>query len=79
MRTISNALMNNPRGIAVTDTDELYIANETPARILVYASASTLNGNIAPTRVVTAAVLNTARDVFIDGAGRMFVQLTDLM
>lgn len=73
IRTITNAVLTQPRGIAITASDELYIANENPPRVFVYANASTLNGNVAPSRTIQTATLNAARDVFVDGAGRLFV------
>jgi K319L-like, PKD domain len=73
VRTITNAVLVQPRGIAISTTGELYIANENPPRVFVYANASTLNGNIAPTRIIQTATLNAARDVFLDNAGRLFV------
>ena len=74
-RTISSAALNNifAPGINFGANDDLYVANRGAAQVLVFANASSINGTVEPTRIITSTVFVDIDDVFIDGNDNMFV------
>lgn len=73
-RQITNAAITQPAGINLDASGNLYIANRATNQILVYASAMNINGNVAPTRVITGnPAFNLPYDVYVDSQDRMFV------
>jgi hypothetical protein len=77
--TISGAAtqLNNPQYIFLDATsDRLFVANTNSSSILVFDNMSTLNGNAAPTRVITSASLATPTDVALD-KGRDLLYVAD--
>jgi hypothetical protein len=73
-RTITNAALTVPIGINLDSSGNLYVANLATNTILVYANAANLNGDVAPTRTITATpAFNNPFDVFIDKDDRMYV------
>lgn len=75
VRTIQSVDLNNPFGINFGANDDLYVANNGNANVVVFAGASALNGNVNATRIITSAVFVGANlfDVFIDGNDTMYV------
>jgi hypothetical protein len=75
VRTIQSVDLNNPFGINFGANDDLYVANNGAATVVVFANASTLNGNVNATRVITSAVFaaGTLFDVFVDQDDTMYV------
>lgn len=75
LRVITSANLNNPFGINFGANNALYVANRNGNNVVVFENASSLNGNVAANRVITSAVFTAGglHDVFVDGAGRMFV------
>ena len=74
-RTIISAALNNPFGINFGANDELYVANNGNANVLVFANASNLNGTVTPDRIITSASFAGANlyDVFIDQDDTIYV------
>src|SRR5215471_6965403 len=59
--------ISNPQYIFVdTAANRLYVANLNGSNILVFEKVSTLNGNQAPSRVLTSASLATPIDLTVD-------------
>lgn len=77
IRTFTSTDVTGPIGINLGANDTLYVANEKAGggSIAVFDNASTLNGAVAATRVITSTAFSaTVLDVFIDVANdRMFV------
>lgn len=72
-RTISgaNTTFNNPTGMFLdTVNDRLYVANFYGASVLVFNNASTINGNVAPSRTISGAktTFQNPIDVWVDTA-----------
>src|SRR5260370_14396023 len=67
--TISGAStqLSNPQYIFLdASNNRLYVANAGGGSILVFDNASTLNGNMSPTRTIASASLATPTDVALD-------------
>lgn len=63
----SSTQLSQPQYIFVdTTTNRMYVANLGAADILVFDSLSTLNGNLAPTRVISSTSLISPIDVALD-------------
>lgn len=67
--------INQPHGIWLDTTrDILYAANTFSLNILVWDNASTIDGNLAPDRVITYSNMGAPVHVFVDSdADRLFV------
>ena len=65
--------MNNPFGINFGSDDDLYVANNGNNNVVVFANASSLNGNVNATRIITSAAFTSVFDVYIDAADTMYV------
>lgn len=72
-RTISSGNMVNPLGIHLAANDDLYVANNGPANVIVFAGASTLNGFVLPNRTVTSSTFGAVFDVDVDASDRLYV------
>jgi hypothetical protein len=74
-RIIASASLNNPFGINFGTNDELYVANNAGGNVLVFSSASLINGTVAPDRIINSASFTGAIlfDVFVDGNDNLFV------
>jgi 6-phosphogluconolactonase (cycloisomerase 2 family) len=69
--------LSNPQYIFLdASADRLFVANANASNILIFDNASTLNGNIAPTRAITSASLATPTDVALD-KGRDLLYVAD--
>jgi 6-phosphogluconolactonase (cycloisomerase 2 family) len=69
--------LSNPQYIFLdAANNRLYVANTGGSSILVFDNASTLNGNVAPTRTITSANLATPTDVALD-SGRDLLYVAD--
>lgn len=75
IRTFTSTDVVQPIGINFGAADTLYVANAGATRsVAVFDNASTLNGAVAATRVITSASFTGLFDVFVDVANdRMFV------
>ncbi len=71
--TTTSGDLNNPIGINFGAGDELYVANSVPNNVLVFANASNLNGDVAPSRIITCTEFDSIFDVFIDAQDKMYV------
>jgi len=71
--TAAAGVINAPTGINFGASDNLYVANNLPNNVLVFANASNLNGVQAPTRVITSAAFLNIWDVFVDGSDNLYV------
>jgi len=72
-RTIKSAALSFPFGINFDANDNLYVANNTDSKILVFANASNRNGTISPDRTLTNAAFAGIFDCFVDAADRLYV------
>ncbi|MBW2183523.1 MAG: hypothetical protein JRF49_06625 [Deltaproteobacteria bacterium] len=74
-RAIASAALINPLGINFGASDDLYVANNGGGNIIVFASASLINGTVAPDRIINSASFVGANlwDVFVDGNDNLFV------
>ena len=75
----SNTQILLPHGVWVDETrDLLYVASPAAGNVLVFENASTVDGNIAPSRVIDHAKMGQPFFVFIDeAANRLFVASVD--
>ena len=73
IRTIASVDINNPTGINFGADDDLYVANNGANNVVVFANASSLNGNVNATRIITSAAFTSVFDVYIDAADTMYV------
>ncbi len=79
LRTISGAAttLNYPWSLWLDPlSDDLYVSNEGASSILVFAGASTANGNVAPARTIAglATTLLAPEEIFLDKASdRLYV------
>lgn len=73
VRTIDSADLNDPLGINFGANDDLYAANNGTNNVAVFANASTLNGTVNATRIITSGVFTNLFDVFIDDNDTMYV------
>ncbi len=74
LRTIVSADLDFPVAINFGANDDLYVANAgDSANVVVFANASSLNGAVGATRVITSMEFTVLFDVFIDGNDTMFV------
>lgn len=71
--TTTTADINQPRGVEVTSGNILYLANRGNNNVLAFANASTLNGDVTPTRIIQSGFFTDIRDVFVDGNDNLFV------
>jgi hypothetical protein len=72
--TGSSTLLSAPQHLFLdAPADRLYVANQGGSSILVFDNASTLNGNIAPTRVISggATLLAAPFDVVLDSINNL--------
>jgi hypothetical protein len=71
----SNTTLNYPEFIWLDErTDSLYIANFSAQSILVFNSASTINGNIAPGRTITGPTITGPAGIWLDtSSDRLYV------
>ncbi|HSW51601.1 MAG TPA: hypothetical protein VLG93_00090 [Sulfuricaulis sp.] len=68
-RTVAggNTALAEPRGIAVDMArNRIYVANAVDNSILVFSSARTMTGNIAPARTISGGTLNGPTGLFLD-------------
>lgn len=77
-RTITTATSGDlsvPVGINLDGSDNLYVANMGATNVLVFANASSLNGDVTPTRIITSPDFAGAVviDVFVDATDRLYV------
>jgi hypothetical protein len=76
VRTITSFALIDPFGINFGANDELYVANHGNSNVLVFASASTKNGTVAPDRTIVSPSFAAPANlfaVFIDGHDTLFV------
>jgi hypothetical protein len=73
IRGASTLLSSPQRLFADTANDRLYVANQGGASILIFDKASTLNGNVSPTRFISgnATLLTGPVDVALDSANNL--------
>lgn len=70
-------LLSNPQYIFLdASADRLFVANASGSNILIFESASTKTGNVAPTRVISSTNLSTPTDVSLD-KGRDLLYVAD--
>jgi len=70
----TNTLLSSPQHLLMdTASNRLYVANQGGGSILVFDNASTLNGNIAPTRVISGNATHLASpiDVALDATNNL--------
>jgi sugar lactone lactonase YvrE len=72
-RTIQSTDLADPFGINFGANDELYVADNTGSKVVVFDNASNLNGTVAATRIITSAAFSGLFDVFVDKSDRMYV------
>jgi len=73
VRAIASVDLNNPFGIDLGANGDLYVANNGPDDVVVFANAGALNGNVNATRIINSAVFGSLFDVFVDDNDTMFV------
>ena len=73
VRTITSPDINAPQGIRLGANDELYVASANTNTVPVFASASTLNGTVNASRVITSPAFADLIDVFIDHNDTLYV------
>lgn len=73
VRTIDSADIVKPFGINFGANDDLYVANNNANNVAVFANASTLNGTVNATRIITSAAFTDLFDVYVDPDDTMFV------
>jgi hypothetical protein len=73
INTLTTGDLSNPSGINFGAGDELYVANRGRGNILVFANASNLNGDVAPSRIITSNDFGDLVDVFVGRDDTMFV------
>lgn len=71
--TTTSGDLNAPFGINFGANNDLYVANNGGNNVLVFANANNLNGDVTPTRIISAVEFNGIFDVFVDGADNLFV------
>lgn len=71
--TTTSADIQTPFGVNFGASDNLYVANRGGNNVLVFASASTLNGDVTPTRIIQSASFASIFDVLVDQGDRMYV------
>lgn len=65
--TGASTKLNSPQYVFLdAATDQLYVANSGTSSILVFSNASTMSGNVAPSREITAVKLGGPSDVALD-------------
>jgi hypothetical protein len=71
----ANTTINGPRFLWLdTLTDRLYVANYSNDSILVFNSASTINGDVVPSRAITGSTITNPAGIWIDASSdRMYV------
>lgn len=74
IRVFTSTDMTGPIGINFGAGDTLYVANFLDKKVAVFDNASTLNGAVAASRVISSTAFSFLYDVFIDVANdRMFL------
>jgi hypothetical protein len=63
----------DPMGLSFGANDDLYVANNALANVLVFAQASTTNGIVSSNRIITSPLFSDVMDVFLDSHDTLYV------
>ena len=71
----TNTTLGGPRFLWLDSlTDRLYVTNYSADSILVFTSASTINGNIAPSRTITGSTITGPTGIWLDtSSDRLYI------
>ncbi len=71
----ANTTLNYPQFLWLDEqTDSLYVTNFSGHSILVFTSASTINGNIAPSRTITGSTITGPTGIWLDtSSDRLYI------
>ncbi|GAC1391052.1 MAG: hypothetical protein NVSMB31_08240 [Vulcanimicrobiaceae bacterium] len=61
----------NPTGIALDGANNIYVADKTTNKVSVFAAGA--NGNVAPIRTITSALINNPSDLKFDSSSNLWV------
>lgn len=76
----SSTQLSTPRYVFLdVANNRLYVVNSGASNVLVFESANTLNGNIAPNRVIGSTSLATPVDVAVDTSSRNLLYVVDTL
>lgn len=74
--TFSSGDIQNPTDMSLATNDDLYISNN-GGEVLVFANASSLNGDVNPTRIIESTSFSLLWDVLVTDDNTMFVVDSD--